>query len=296
MHSLLCSAVVLALPALLARHVDAQNCFTPKPVGAQNCPCGYIDSNHNLWRESIVSLFTQSAGAIPAIEADWTIASDDGVVTKEGYIMQYVPANVFEFNDALGLRTSAYTGDNIIRTAEIDTKRGNIQYGTFRMVAQVPRVPGVVFGFFTYKNDTQEQDIEFVSADPEYYQTVHYTNQPGQLPNTDPDPAAHKDVVIPGADFTCFMEHRIDWLPTQTRYYFNQTLQSTIAKNVPVLPSFVILNVWSNGDPQFSQGPPTQDAVATIQNVHLYFNSTSLSELAFNAACANAGHVAPCQI
>lgn len=47
-------------------------------------------------------------------------------------------------------------------------------------------------GFFTYKNDTQEQDIEFVSADPEYFQTVHYTNQPGQLPNTDPDPAAHK--------------------------------------------------------------------------------------------------------
>lgn len=93
-----------------------------------------------------------------------------------------------------------------------------------------------------------------------------------------------QDVVVPGADFTyvwsvskvdlrslmealcsAFGEHRIDWLPSQTKYYYNgaqtsvrlrtlkigQYLSSiqSITKNVPTTPSEVILNVWSNGDP-----------------------------------------------
>jgi hypothetical protein len=47
-------------------------------------------------------------------------------------------------------------------------------------------------GFFTYINEVQEQDIEFITADPLYYQNVQYTNQPGQLPDTNVDPDAHK--------------------------------------------------------------------------------------------------------
>ncbi|KIJ32830.1 glycoside hydrolase family 16 protein [Sphaerobolus stellatus SS14] len=267
-------------------------------VAAQNCACGFIDSNSNVWRESIVSIFTQNAGALAAVNANWRIASDPGTpLNNTGFTgtMQYISQNVFQWNDALGIKTSAYTGDKVIRTGEIDTLREDILYGTFRMVAQVPSVPGVVFGFFTYLNGTQEQDIEFLSSDPTYYQTVHYTNQPGNV-NGNADPQATKDVTIPGADFTEFKEHRIDWLPTKTMYYFNQTLQTTITKNVPRTPSLVILNVWSNGDPFFSKGPPTQDAIATIQNVHLYFNSTLLSEAAFNTACVNAGRPAQCRI
>ncbi|KAF8581774.1 glycoside hydrolase family 16 protein, partial [Ramaria rubella] len=205
-------------------------------VLGQNCPCGFVDSNRRVWRESIVSTFTQPIGPLPAVAADWNIASDSGVQKPTGFKMQYVASNVFAFNDGLGLQTSAYTGDGTIRTAEIDTKRGDILYGTFRMRAQIPSVPGVVFGFFTYKGDSQEQDIEFVSADPNYSQTVHYTNQPGTT-------------VIINADLTEFSNHRLDWIPGQTLYYFNNTLQTTISKNVPVTPSNVILNVWSNGDP-----------------------------------------------
>ena len=79
-------------------------------------------------------------------------------------------------------------------------------------------MPGVCFGFFTYKSDTQEADIgkfscgsdlgaitnigvEFLSSDTDYYQRVHQTNQPG-LVNGNTDPNAYKAVVIPGADFT----------------------------------------------------------------------------------------------
>jgi len=62
------------------------------------------------------------------------------------------------------------------------------------------QVPGVCFGFFSYKSGTQEQDIEFLSSDAQYYNTIHYTNQPG-LVNGNTDPLAYKQVHV-NADLT----------------------------------------------------------------------------------------------
>lgn len=262
-----------------------------------SCACGYVDDQGHVWRESIVSEFTQDAGAIAALGTDWIIASDlevqSGTATAN---IQYTTANVMEFNDALGIQASAYTsGSSSVDCGEIFTQRSDILYGTFRMRAVVPTVPGVVFGFFTYESDTQEQDIEFLSSDAEYYQTVHYTDQPGTVDgNVDPDAAV--TVVIDGADFTAFGEHRIDWLTTSTKYYYNSVLEGTIAKNVPTVGSEVVVNVWSNGDPEFSKGPPTANAIATIQYLELYFNSTTLSQAEFDSACSAAGNVAQCSI
>ena len=39
----------------------------------------------------------------------------------------------------------------------------------------------VGFGFFSYQDDSNEVDIEFLSSDPVYYDTIHYTNQPGTV-------------------------------------------------------------------------------------------------------------------
>jgi len=96
------------------------------------------------------------------------------------------------------------------------------------MQAQVPSVPGVVFGFFTYHNDSQEQDIEFLSSEAEYYQHVHYTNQPGS------DPGATEDVNISGADFTTFGIHRFDWFPSETVYSSAGTSDSGTSITVTV--------------------------------------------------------------
>ncbi|KAJ7212040.1 hypothetical protein GGX14DRAFT_322852, partial [Mycena pura] len=111
------------------------------------------------------------------------------------------------------------------------------------------------------------------------------------------------DVVIAGADFTTFGVHRLDWLPTETIYSYagsnnGQAITSTttVTKNVPNTPSEFVLNVWSNGDQGFSKGPPTADSIATVQYVHLYFNSTTFNVSSFNAACASAGHIAPCNV
>ncbi|KAJ7672764.1 hypothetical protein B0H17DRAFT_1083902 [Mycena rosella] len=185
------------------------------------------------------------------------------------------------------------------------------------MQTQVSSVPGVLtsmcLGFFTDITDTQvtytfffqwnRNDIEFLSSDSDYCQHVYYTNQPDQLPNGNVDTQAAKNVEIPGADFTTFGVHRIDWLPSSTIYSYagsnhgaSITSTTTVTKNVPTTASEFVLNVWSNGDPIFSKGPPIADAIATVQYVHLYFNSTSFSAASFNSACSRAGHIAQCSV
>ncbi|KAG8815242.1 hypothetical protein FRC19_001170 [Serendipita sp. 401] len=276
---------LIATLALFTLHVQ---------TGRAACECGYIDSQGHVWREALIANFTQPAGALAALQNDWYISNWD-IPQGSNKVIRYTPNNVFQHNDALGIKVSGYSGSGPVSSGEVYTLRSDIQYGTFRMRAAVPSVPGVVFGFFTYISGTQEQDIEFLSSDTDYYQTVHYTNQPGLL-NGDIDPDATKDVVVPGADFTAFGEHRIDWLPTASKYFYNQAQTATITKNVPTTSSRIILNVWSNGDSLFSKGPPTADSIATVQWVQLYFNSTSLAEPAFQTACANAGNIPKCII
>ncbi|KAF5375789.1 hypothetical protein D9757_008985 [Collybiopsis confluens] len=274
----------------------AQASAIPAPA---SCVCGYEDDKGHVWREAIITDFTQSAGAIAALGNDWVVSTDNepqsGVPTAKANI-QYTSANVFQHNDALGIQASAFTpGSSNVNCGEIFTRRKDILSGTFRMRAAVPSVPGVVFGFFSYKSDTQEQDIEFISSDADYFQRVYYTHQPGTVDGY-VDPNAHKDVVINGTDFTASGEHRFDWFSTATNYYHNSAMQATITKNVATQSSEIVLSVWSNGDPQFSKGPPTSDAIATVQNVKLYFNSTTLTEAQFNSACSAAGNVAKCSV
>lgn len=121
------------------------------------------------------------------------------------FSLEYSPNNVVSYNDGLGLITRAGATNNIISSAEIDSKRGDILYGTFRMRATVPTVPGVCMGFFSYYQNSdgtgvQETDIEFLSSDPLYYETIHYTNQPGTV-NGVVDTNAYKIATV-NADLT----------------------------------------------------------------------------------------------
>jgi hypothetical protein len=75
-------------------------------------------------------------------------------------------------------------------------------------------------------------------------------------------------------------------------YFYPQSFTG----NVPTTPSEFVINVWSNGDSGFSQGPPTADSIASIKTLKFYFNSTSLTEAQFNQQCLAAGNVAQCVV
>jgi len=109
------------------------------------------------------------------------------------------------------------------------------------------------------------------------------------------DPNAGKVVQV-DVDLTAFHEHRLDWASSGTKYYVDGAPTATIIKNIPQVASTLILNVWSDGGPGWTKGPPTADAVATVYYVKAYFNSTSFDAATFDSQCAAAGHPAPCSV
>ncbi|KAF8322640.1 concanavalin A-like lectin/glucanase [Clavulina sp. PMI_390] len=261
-----------------------------------SCACGYKDEAGRIWREAILADFTSDyAGALSNF---WPASEAATVHSGTTYAMEYSPSNIVQYNDGLGLVTRAYTGGTI-SSAEIDTYRSDILYGTFRMRAVIPTVPGVCFGFFSYHQNSdgsnvQETDIEFLSSDANYYDTIHYTNQPGNV-NGVTDPNAAKVVTV-SQDLTAFHNHRFDWMPTSSTFFVDGVQTSQITKNVPAVGSTLIANVWSDGGSGWTKGPPTQDAYATIYHINLYFNSTTLSESTFNSQCVAAGRPAACSV
>ena len=66
---------------------------------------------------------------------------------------------------------------------------------------------------------------------------------------------------------------------------------------VPTAPGHITLSHWSNGDPTWSAGPPTEDAILTVEYLKGYFNSSDpvrqqdwskrcINPSAVNATCA----------
>ncbi|GAB1518541.1 hypothetical protein RhiTH_001601 [Rhizoctonia solani] len=176
---------------------------------ANTCACGYKDSTGAVWRESIVSDFT--AGSESVLSQNYYKFTWQEDHENVPYGMQYTANNVYAYNDGLGIKASAYSGSGRVQTGGIGTTRSDILY-------------------------------EFLSSDVDYYQRVHQTNQPGLI-NDNTDLSACKAVVIPGADFTAFHEHRLDWLPGSTKYYYDGSLKSTVSKNSPAVASSILANV-----------------------------------------------------
>ncbi|KAF8757689.1 Concanavalin a-like lectin glucanase [Rhizoctonia solani] len=181
--------------------------------------CGYKDSTGAVWfRESIVSDFT--AGSESVLSQNYYKFTWQEDHENVPYGMQYTANNVYAYNDGLGSKLP-----HILAVS--------------RLVESAP--PAAIF-FTDHIRMATNIGVEFLSSDVDYYQRVHQTNQPGLI-NDNTDLSACKAVVIPGADFTAFHEHRLDWLPGSTKYYYDGSLKSTVSKNSPAVASSILANV-----------------------------------------------------
>lgn len=50
----------------------------------------------------------------------------------------------------------------------------------------------------------------------------------------------------------------------------------TMTSNIPTASGHITLSHWSNGDPNWSGGPPATDAILTVEYVKGYFNSSTV--------------------
>ncbi|KAK4169284.1 beta-glucanase [Cladorrhinum sp. PSN259] len=173
--------------------------------------------------------------------------------------------------------------ENMISVAEIDTRRLDMFWGTFRASMKMTDQKGTCAAFFWYFNDTQEIDMEFLSKD--------FNSSNGSYPVN--LVLQSRDAVMAGFDASKtsnfvkaylpfdpagdFHEYRIDYLPGRVFFYADGIVLAEMEGNaVPTSPGHLILQHWSNGNKLWSGGPPANDAALTVRYVKAYFNSSTI--------------------
>jgi len=82
-------------------------------------------------------------------------------------------------------------------------------------------------------------------------------------------------VNLPFNPSSAFHEYRFDFLQDRVLFYADaELLAEMTGDGVPTTAGHILLSHWSNGNPGWSRGPPTADAVTTISYVKAYFNSS----------------------
>jgi len=152
----------------------------------------------------------------------------------------------------LQLRVPGGQTKSPIQGAEFTTAYDDILYASVRTVAKVSSVPGTCHGialslssyiwqhliykctgFFFYKSDTQETDIEIRTSYPDQ---IFLTNQKSSR-----TAAASTFETEPPCDMTAgFHEYRFDWLKGVTKFYVDGEYVGAMKKNVPTVPGSMV--------------------------------------------------------
>lgn len=142
-----------------------------------------------------------------------------------------------------------------------------------------------------YHNNSQEIDMEFLSHQfNESQGAVNLVLQSPQSLAQGYDAANTSGFEVQPLPFRPdekFHEYRFDWTKERVSFYVDGVFLYEMTENVPTEGGGIFFNHWSNGDPTWSAGPPTQDTVMTISYMKSYFNSTDTerSQNAYKKRC-----------
>ena len=129
---------------------------------------------------------------------------------------------------------------------------------------------GAVVGFFTYRSDTQETDIEILTKRSQHQFQV--TNQ--QASST--EPAATSNVSLAtGKNWTDWAEYRVDWLQGKTIWYIDDVLAYQTTNSVPTEASAVDLNLWSDGGSFSGNMTVGAQVRIAVQYIEMAYNTTN---------------------
>ncbi|KAH8169612.1 glycosyl hydrolases family 16 domain-containing protein [Sarocladium implicatum] len=264
---------------------------------AAHCECGYSVRSHDhpeplLFTDAIESDFTK-LNKLDGHNNEWT-PQQFNVTAKDGrglYGKTFLPENVVGSprgespaaaeNAGLELMVASGLRDGSISGAEIDSKRLDLHWGSFRAGMKVTDVNGTCAAFFWYFNDTQEIDMEFLSRE---FDRENGTFPVNLVVQTELSKEAGFDASRTGLfkrvalsfDPTAeFHEYRFDYVPGKVVFYADgEKLAEMEGKSMPSSGGHLILQHWSNGNPLWSGGPPAKDAILRVSYVKAYFNSS----------------------
>lgn len=205
---------------------------------------------------------------------DWGIQNWSKPATEDFPVpMNNSMANIYllEENDTsfLTLRTSK---QSVYQTAgEIENQQKNLMHVSMRMYGRVRGDKGAVAGFFTFYDDSNESDIEILTDDPT--DQIRYTNQPSVDKEGNEIAAAS---VGPSKlpSWENWQKHRIDWMDKKTYWFLNDRQVAANGYSVPRKPSFLTLNMWSDGGSWSGNMTKGGSAEFQIQWIEMAFNTS----------------------
>ncbi|KAI5810918.1 glycoside hydrolase family 16 protein [Peziza echinospora] len=282
------STGLLGLVLSLARLVSA------------DCECGYsvnatTDQKYQVFTELLESDFTRSQNIKK--DTDWVLQNwkIDKNASHGPYGRQTLPSNVVsnplkDINgDDIGkdgtqsglqlyVRKLA-PGSDLVSVSEVDSRRSDMIYGSYRAGLKTTGINGTCGAFFWYLNDTQEIDMEFLSSQ------LNDTTSPVNLVLHSPlslqnggdasGTPTFKVIQLPFEADEQVHEYRFDWTPGKVSFYADGKWLYDMTEFVPTTPGHIVLSHWSNGNHDWSAGPPEVDAKLLVQYVKAYFNSSS---------------------
>ncbi|KAI8391293.1 concanavalin A-like lectin/glucanase domain-containing protein [Radiomyces spectabilis] len=141
-------------------------------------------------------------------------------------------------------------------------------YGSFRSYMRIPHVNGTVAAMYIY-NTKGEIDIEMLSAvkPPQAYFAIH----PGLTEHGRASSLTHHNHILGYDPTSDFHEYRIDWLPNLAVFYIDGQEIRRMNTNVPNTIGRLMFSHWTDGNANFSKGPPKETAVLEVANVSVLF-------------------------
>ncbi|KAI9842813.1 MAG: hypothetical protein M1837_006916 [Sclerophora amabilis] len=260
------------------------------------CECGYVmGDSGDYFTNTIANDFTVASDTMDPndsanFSSAWTLSTQSISSSEVAPLSRtYDPVNVWIQDGTLRLRQVAYTEANAaakdtVDCAAIVTKEQEIKYGSFRTTMRVDYDPesvetGFVSGWFFYKDDDNEIDIETLGVD-DGDSTYHYTCQPSS--------GSDQQQPIP---WTEYQEQRFDWSESKATFYQDHREVWQTDKEVPEVSGTMRLNIWANNN-SFSGMPSSTNVTTYVKSLLLYYNTTSSNEgtdKIFNEACEAAG-------
>lgn len=125
----------------------------------------------------------------------------------------------------------------------------------------------------THPSPSNDEKINEPNQRPRFLHSLSYTNQPAVGSDGNEVPQASLKVAqLPS--WRDWQEHRIDWLPRRSNWYLDGALRATNTYSVPRRPSYLVLNMWSDGGEWSGDMAVGGGAELQIQWIEMVFNTS----------------------
>lgn len=251
-----------------------------------DCHCGFLDPlTGRSYTDSLIVYFNETG----ELGGDFNVSSYEhayekgwGKYFREGARednVYYQNGSTWNISPGwLNLNVSGKTQKHLVSGAEIESKRQDMLYGSFRglLRSAAPYASGgSALTMRLLHNESISAELNLLSMDDSGVTAKYASTTNGEAPL--PENSVNYTTLL-DSDYNQspwdFWEYRMDWDESNIEWYAGVNKTRTMPAANWTLPVSFSLKHWSLGFPGWTEGPPANDSGAAIGWMRLFFNSS----------------------